>query len=80
MSFLRIDNFVIFEKTLHINLLRNDKKCCLDLVNKDAFFLRQYFEYYLRFQEKYWSYNNDLAMVSLEFELSSLERYRAAIE
>ncbi|MEZ9371041.1 hypothetical protein AB4140_19825, partial [Shewanella sp. 10N.286.51.B2] len=67
-------------KPIHINLLRNFLKCCIDRVNKDAFFLRQYFEHYLRIYEKYSIYNNDLAMVSLRFELSSLEHYCAAIE
>nr|PMI01312.1 hypothetical protein BCU55_01990 [Shewanella sp. 10N.286.48.A6] len=51
MSFLRIDNFVTFEKTHTYQYPANFLKCCIDRVNKDAFFFRQYFEQYLHILE-----------------------------
>jgi hypothetical protein len=38
------------------------------------------FEHYLNVYGKYTIYNNDLAMLPLGYELSSLERYRTAFE
>jgi hypothetical protein len=79
-SFLRINNFAMFNKIyIYFNLLRDIEQCCLDLVNKDLFFLQYHLEYYLRIF-KYLIYNKDLAVLPLTYVLSSLQRYRADIE